>query len=325
MDRHLIYPPGWNNRKRKRPEEETDEEAAARLTGVVTVPGTTVVLNTPDTIQAWIAERKKRYPFQKRVEEKEQALKDAIDRGQILPPDKKRRPPRDHNTRGRGGLGRGRGRGGRPPSHRGRLVAVPGREQQSECATRKPGGTPEGRNVLHTVDTETDGISAKIFHDIQTSSGSESGSDLDPAKDAVSSRPPPGYVGEDDEEQSMDMVAAEHVTNDSTGKGGENGEAPSLETSGRPLLPPPRRKAPQPKRQPRAPFNDRPSLLRNLLLSDIRTTVSNLSQAIRFLVANDFLENVELKPGDAANPMIRVLETRPADNGGVDDDPSGQQ
>ena len=36
-------------------------------------------------------------------------------------------------------------------------------------------------------------------------------------------------------------------------------------------------------------------------------TVSNLSQAIRFLVDNDFLENVELKPGQAAEKMIEVI------------------
>jgi len=50
-----------------------------------------------------------------------------------------------------------------------------------------------------------------------------------------------------------------------------------------------------------------------LLLPDIRTTVSNLSQAIRFLVANDFLEGVELKPGDAANPLIQVVGGTEAD------------
>ena len=44
-----------------------------------------------------------------------------------------------------------------------------------------------------------------------------------------------------------------------------------------------------------------------LLLPDIRTTVSNLSQAIRFLVANDFLDGVELKPGDGDSQMIQVL------------------
>jgi hypothetical protein len=36
-------------------------------------------------------------------------------------------------------------------------------------------------------------------------------------------------------------------------------------------------------------------------------TVSNLSQAIHFLVDNDFLENVELKPGEANEKRIEVV------------------
>jgi hypothetical protein len=43
-------------------------------------------------------------------------------------------------------------------------------------------------------------------------------------------------------------------------------------------------------------------------------TVSNLSQAIHFLVDNDFLENVELKPGEANEKRIEVVgeqTTRP--------------
>lgn len=38
-------------------------------------------------------------------------------------------------------------------------------------------------------------------------------------------------------------------------------------------------------------------------------TVSNLSQAIRFLVDNDFLRGVELKPGQASEAKIQVLES----------------
>ena len=41
-------------------------------------------------------------------------------------------------------------------------------------------------------------------------------------------------------------------------------------------------------------------------------TVSNLSQAIRFLVDNDFLENVELRPGQAQEKMIEVISTNDA-------------
>lgn len=36
-------------------------------------------------------------------------------------------------------------------------------------------------------------------------------------------------------------------------------------------------------------------------------TVSNLSQAIHFLVENDFLQDVELNPGDAENKPIEVI------------------
>lgn len=42
-------------------------------------------------------------------------------------------------------------------------------------------------------------------------------------------------------------------------------------------------------------------------------TVSNLSQAIHFLVENDFLENVELKPGEASGRRIEVLGEHPAE------------
>ena len=41
-------------------------------------------------------------------------------------------------------------------------------------------------------------------------------------------------------------------------------------------------------------------------------TVSNLSQAIHFLVDNDFLDNVELKPGQADERKIEVTGESPA-------------
>ena len=49
-----------------------------------------------------------------------------------------------------------------------------------------------------------------------------------------------------------------------------------------------------------------------LLLPEIRMTVSNLSQAIHFLVDNDFLENVELVPGQANEKQIEVVSEQPA-------------
>jgi len=69
----------------------------------------------------------------------------------------------------------------------------------------------------------------------------------------------------------------------------------------------PRPRPPQPKQPVRNQFASRPTLLRNLLLPEIRITVSNLSQAIRFLVDNDFLQNVELRPGQGSEKLIEVV------------------
>ena len=56
-------------------------------------------------------------------------------------------------------------------------------------------------------------------------------------------------------------------------------------------------------------------------------TVSNLSQAIHFLVDNDFLDGVELRPGEADEKLIEVLEESPSadlvdDRGRTNEGPS---
>ncbi|KAG7099304.1 hypothetical protein E1B28_001162 [Marasmius oreades] len=66
----------------------------------------------------------------------------------------------------------------------------------------------------------------------------------------------------------------------------------------------------QPKDAPHIPFGPKSNLLRNLLLPEIRITVSNLSQAIRFIVDNDFFNGVELKPGEANEKKIEVIEAK---------------
>ena len=45
-----------------------------------------------------------------------------------------------------------------------------------------------------------------------------------------------------------------------------------------------------------------------LLQPEIKHTVSNLSQAIRFIVDNGMFRGVELKPGDAANILIKEMQ-----------------
>lgn len=57
--------------------EEDDEDEEARLAalavvpgGIVPIPGTSIVLASPEDIKMWIAERKKNWPTEARIEEK---------------------------------------------------------------------------------------------------------------------------------------------------------------------------------------------------------------------------------------------------------------
>ncbi|KAF9452688.1 hypothetical protein P691DRAFT_803809, partial [Macrolepiota fuliginosa MF-IS2] len=50
---------------------------------MVPIQGTSIVLNTPEALDAWIAERRKRWPTAHRVEEKRTKMEEAIARGQL--------------------------------------------------------------------------------------------------------------------------------------------------------------------------------------------------------------------------------------------------
>ena len=99
MDRHLIYPPGWEKRKKK-----ADWDADPSLKGSVffglyiyvyhlkriknhrksiPIQGTNIILDSPEVLDAWIAERKRRFPTSSRIEDKKRKLEDAIARGQL--------------------------------------------------------------------------------------------------------------------------------------------------------------------------------------------------------------------------------------------------
>ncbi|KAK0208264.1 hypothetical protein DFS33DRAFT_1484656 [Desarmillaria ectypa] len=252
MDRHLIFPPGWDKQKK------TDSwDADPSLKGKpVLIQGTTLVLDSPEVLDSWLAERRKRWPSDNRVQEKKMKQEEAIARGQLSVEElglfsRKRqrtvgnepRPPNRGRQRGRGhvrgavdsgwrGRGRGRGQGSAQPT----LVQPPVETDSSSSDTdSNDNGEPEvlsSKVTSSPVVDDTPSLPSKVITPI--------------------SRPPPK----------------------------------------RPL-------------QPTVPAQ--PTLLRNLLLPEIRMTVSNLSQAIRFLVQNDFLRNVELKPREADEKMIQVI------------------
>ncbi|KAF8605140.1 hypothetical protein BDV93DRAFT_522009 [Ceratobasidium sp. AG-I] len=354
MDRHLIFPPGWQEgqvrgkRKRGKDKEEggeevcVDEEAQFLANGSA-ILGTDAKLDTPEAIAAWVEDRKKRWPSAKRVMEKAQSRQEALERGQILAEPQRLRHPTNDGDRGRGthaqrGRGRGRGRGRefsqqQPPGTRegaavrqstGPDLGWAGRARGRGRGTDRGNGVgternrgrgrghgraapsaptpsdPESKGVALDSSTGTSaGLSSDSdsIPDSDLESDAESRSDMDPVRDAVPSKA--AVIETVPTSMEIDSVAAEPAESmramDQT----------DMQSSKRLV----KKRAAQPPKPVYNPFNQRPSLLRNLLNPDIQATVSNLSQAIRFLVANDFLENVELKPGGAEDVPVQPINT----------------
>ncbi|KAF8761530.1 Nuclear fragile X mental retardation-interacting protein 1 (NUFIP1) [Rhizoctonia solani] len=323
MDRHLIFPPGWQERskgKRKREEGDNDyvdEEAQFRASGSASILGTNVKLDSPEAIAAWLEERKRRWPSAKRVAEKVTLLhiahvdpspligiiqvqhrREALERGQILT-----EPSRPHQLRADSSHGQGgavvvavespalEDEGGR-----GRPLANEPRPVNADESKRITSATSD-------TDTSTSTLSSSESDESASDDGSES--DMDPVKDAVSSKVElPADTGTEAQSSEANETTAMRICEEAP---------PKKDPSKQQML---RKNAAQPPKPAYNPFNQRPNLLRNLLMPDIQATVSNLSQAIKFLVANDFLKNVELKPGDAENIPIQPMDidTQPQQN-----------
>lgn len=273
MDRHFIFPPGWEKSK-----DEWDADPSLKGKAIP-IQGTSVLLDTPEALDSWIAERRKRFPTAERVQEKKRKMEEAVARGQLAPEDmglagrKKRR--HDHTTDGpivrpddRGKRGRGRGR----DRDRDRGMG-PGRE-------------------AHVRRGE---IGSVVNDQKPTAIGSVS-------LERLAQENHPGTSFESEEEGPPEEISSKTPLSSKDPSSPTVAEGPVLRIKA-PSKPPPL----QPRRPQRSSFLSKPALLRNLLLPEIRITVSNLSQAIRFLVANNFLEDVELRPGDAHQKMIEVV------------------
>ncbi|KZT05961.1 uncharacterized protein LAESUDRAFT_813190 [Laetiporus sulphureus 93-53] len=309
MDRHLIFPPGWENRKRK-----SDWDADPSLKGKpIPIQGTTIKLNTPEAIAEWIAERKKRFPTSSRVEEKAKKMEEAIARGQLPPidsrfPNRKRRRLNDsyEQTRGRGrGRGRGQGRGrvteqelwtrddGETATRRTHEpIPLPARPSFSVGSSPSSTAKPSGK-VSSLPNVAAD----------YASESSDADTDSDSAPEIVSSKAPLASL-ESEPAQADEVSSTAGGPQKSASANVARGADASTTQQVKPIKKP---YVKHPRKPLNNPFASRPSLLRNLLTPEIRMTVSNLSQAIRFLVDNDFLEDVELRAGQASEKMIEVI------------------
>ncbi|KAI6007333.1 nuclear fragile X mental retardation-interacting protein 1-domain-containing protein [Pisolithus albus] len=260
MDRHFIFPPGWEENKK----DEWDADPSLKGKPVP-IQGTSVLLDTPEAIDAWIAERRKRFPTSERVEEKKRKFEEAIARGQLTPEDM--------------GLG---GTKTRKHSH-------PTEGPHTNWGKRSGRGGGNRGGALG----RRDGVSPTVNARDSTASHSAAGSN--------------GSV-EEVHPSNTDSDSGEEPPEETTSKGPRSDSAFNT-TEVSPPLAKPLRPPPQPKKPPRTPFMSRPDLLRELLLPEIRITVSNLSQAIRFLVDNDFLQGVESTPGEGREKMIEVVSS----------------
>ncbi|KAF4605299.1 hypothetical protein EYR40_004083 [Pleurotus pulmonarius] len=313
MDRHLIYPPGWDKQRKK-----NDWDADPSLKGYVhrilasiylivssndplrkpiPIQGTNIFLDTPEAVKAWREERKRRWPSKDRVEDKKRKMSEAIARGQLTMQDigahgNKRRRTEDGYAQGnRGGRGNGRGnnrgvrggRGGRRIGHQ------RGGSNSARTAHPLPPPPPPPPPAPPVPQPTTSSSINEVSYE------SSSDDDSDAAPEVVSSKITP----------SLPPKPVEPV---------QDSEIPSVKQDEEQSLKPVKKPAaPRPPRQIYNPFSSHHTLLRSLLLPEIRITVSNLSQAIRFLVDNDFLTDVELKPGEAGNRKIEVLPSTTTD------------
>jgi hypothetical protein len=138
------------------------------------VPGTGLLLDTPEAIDAWLTERKKRYPSKENIEAKKRKAQEAAERGEIdlsgLTANSRKRRRVDGSERKSGPPVPARQSGGAPTKNDADTLADPHR-----CRTRDT----NVRNILSS------GVS------------SDSNSDMDPVKDAVSSKTYQDYPQED--------------------------------------------------------------------------------------------------------------------------------
>lgn len=266
MDRHLIFPPGWENRKRK-----SDWDADPSLIGYVPynayqekgadakflprpvskkipIQGTGVVLDTPEVIDAWIAERKRRWPTETLKEEKTKKLADAIARGEISAPDpsmrNRKRQRTDEGQQGWRGRGQARGRSG-----------------QIQGRGRGRGGQPAASLDLSLPQKPAPLVNARAETDTDSDSESNSGSDIDPEKDAISSKAPPVPLHVDMPDTGTSPKASED-TDTKIQCAQEESKAP--EPDPQQIQPVFRKPALRPRSAQYNPFSGRPSLLRNV-------------------------------------------------------------
>lgn len=195
-----------------------------------------MILNTPESIDAWIAERKKRWPSKQNVEEKKKREQEAVQRGEINPSDLSRSTAKGMRKRrlGNNEENRHRSSQSQSQSHKRARTDVRSGDNQTQQSLGKSssvGGTSRAKKEVgvpsftaagsnNPINPATDNYvnslpSSHVLNTILSSSeildkeeeekeeakeakdddnadedDSQSSSDVDPVRDAISSKGP---------------------------------------------------------------------------------------------------------------------------------------
>jgi hypothetical protein len=228
------------------------------------VTGTNIFLDSDAAIDAWIEERRKRWPSAQRVEEKQVRRQEALNRGEIVMEELRARPRQ------------------RDP-HKDKLPPRPPPKEKVAVPQVKPESRPSDENE-NDSDASSDGAPEEISSTMSTT----------PMQNEI--LPPTA-------------TPVRHLR--------------SRFPSPPQLLQRDRKPAPRPIPLTKQDTHAKNLLLRNvcmmtlqdfkafthcqLLLPEIRHTVSTISQSIHFMVENAFFEGVELTPGEAERQAIQVI------------------
>lgn len=225
-------------------------------------------------MDAWIEERRKRWPTSTRVAEKETKVQEAIDRGEILPRDVllkgNKRQKRENNVgneyiSNRSDQGRGRGSRRFDGRGRGRGRGLPASARENQPRTTP---IPLPAKPLPYIAPPSERNSDK---------SSDSDSDMDSEIDAISSKAPEKatvtelghtfetkYKSSDVEVETVCRFFLGKYQYSKFHKVIDKSSAPDEEHLTRNIKPIFRRPVAQPKVPPKNPFTNRPSLLRNV-------------------------------------------------------------